>query len=50
VDGSGLGLPIVIEIAHIHGGSVTLEDAQTGRQPPGSRFTIRMDVDVPLAG
>jgi two-component system sensor histidine kinase TctE len=31
VDGSGLGLPIVLEIAHVHGGSVTLEDAQPGR-------------------
>jgi two-component system sensor histidine kinase TctE len=50
VDGSGLGLPIVLEIAHIHGGSVVLEDAQPGRQPPGSRFTIRMDADVPQAG
>ena len=43
VDGSGLGLPIVIEIAHIHGGSVSLEDAQPGRLPPGARFTIRID-------
>lgn len=43
VDGSGLGLPIVLEIAHVHGGTVSLEDARPGHQPPGSRFTIRFD-------
>ena len=50
VDGSGLGLPIVVEIAHIHGGGVSLEDAHPGHQPPGSRFTIRLANDAPSPG
>ena len=40
VDGSGLGLPIVLEIARLHGAQVTVEDAQPERQPPGARFSI----------
>jgi two-component system sensor histidine kinase TctE len=50
VDGSGLGLPIVIEIAQVHRGSVSLEDANTGHTPPGSRFTIRFDGEGAAAG
>ena len=46
IDGSGLGLPIVLEIAHVHGGSVTLEDAHAGHAPPGSRFTIRFESEA----
>ena len=41
VDGSGLGLPIVLEIALRHGATVSLEDARPGSNPPGSRFVIR---------
>jgi two-component system sensor histidine kinase TctE len=40
-DGSGLGLPIVIEIAHQHAAVVTLEDAFPGKPMPGARFTVR---------
>lgn len=40
-DGSGLGLPIVLEIAQQHGATVTLEDAQPGRPSPGAKFTVR---------
>ncbi|MFT3718740.1 sensor histidine kinase N-terminal domain-containing protein [Pseudorhodoferax sp.] len=40
-DGSGLGLPIVREIAGQHRAEVVLEDAHPGRQPPGTRFTVR---------
>ncbi|MEN9711863.1 MAG: hypothetical protein RLY90_124 [Pseudomonadota bacterium] len=40
-DGSGLGLPIVLEIAHQHAATVTLEDATPGRPMPGARFTVR---------
>jgi two-component system sensor histidine kinase TctE len=40
-DGSGLGLPIVIEIAEQHGATVTLEDAFPGKPMPGARFTVR---------
>ena len=40
-DGSGLGLPIVLEIARQHGAEVTLEDARPGQQPPGARFSVR---------
>lgn len=40
-DGSGLGLPIVQEIARQHGAQVLLEDANPGQIPCGARFTIR---------
>lgn len=40
-DGSGLGLPIVLEIARQHGAQVLLEDAQPGQPAPGARFTVR---------
>ena len=40
-DGSGLGLPIVMEIAHQHAAVVTLEDALPGKPMPGARFTVR---------
>ena len=41
VDGSGLGLPIVREIAQRHGASVTVDVAHPGQTPPGACFTIR---------
>jgi two-component system, OmpR family, sensor histidine kinase TctE len=41
VDGSGLGLPIVQEIAQQHRGSVSIEDATPGLTPPGTRFCVR---------
>jgi two-component system sensor histidine kinase TctE len=40
-DGSGLGLPIVMEIAHQHAAEVTLEDAYPGKPMPGARFSVR---------
>jgi two-component system, OmpR family, sensor histidine kinase TctE len=40
-DGSGLGLPIVLEIARKHGAEVSLEDAHPGQQPPGALFSVR---------
>ena len=40
-DGSGLGLPIVQEIARQHGATVTLEDTHPGQIPPGASFTVR---------
>jgi two-component system sensor histidine kinase TctE len=40
-DGSGLGLPIVMEIAHQHNASVSLDDNRPGQMPPGARFTVR---------
>ncbi|OJX28405.1 MAG: sensor histidine kinase [Burkholderiales bacterium 68-12] len=40
-DGSGLGLPIVQEIARQHGAEVLVEDARPGQYPPGARFTVR---------
>ncbi len=45
VDGSGLGLPIVVEIAHLHRARVSVEDAQAGANPPGTRFSVRFDTD-----
>ncbi|MDO4592061.1 MAG: sensor histidine kinase N-terminal domain-containing protein [Comamonadaceae bacterium] len=40
-DGSGLGLPIVQEIARQHGAEVLLDDAKPQRHPPGALFTVR---------
>jgi two-component system sensor histidine kinase TctE len=40
-DGTGLGLPIVMEIAQQHGATVGLEDTQPGKNPPGARFSVR---------
>jgi two-component system sensor histidine kinase TctE len=42
-DGSGLGLPIVLEIARQHGASVRLDDAHPGQRPPGTLVTLRID-------
>ncbi|MEH3085643.1 MAG: sensor histidine kinase N-terminal domain-containing protein [Xylophilus ampelinus] len=44
-DGSGLGLPIVQEIARQHGAVVTLEDARPGHV----RLGVRVAVGFPLA-
>lgn len=41
VDGSGLGLPIVKEIARQHQAEITLEDARPGHVPPGTRVVVR---------
>ena len=41
VDGSGLGLPIVLEIARQHRAEVALEDAHPGRPQPGTRVIVR---------
>ncbi len=40
-DGSGLGLPIVLEIARQHRASVGLSDSRPGHTPPGACFTVR---------
>jgi two-component system sensor histidine kinase TctE len=42
-DGSGLGLPIVLEIAKQHSASVCVEDSCPGQLPPGARFTVRFN-------
>ncbi|HEX7888468.1 MAG TPA: sensor histidine kinase N-terminal domain-containing protein [Ramlibacter sp.] len=44
VDGSGLGLPIVLEIARQHGATIELQDARPGHVPPGTRVAVRFDV------
>jgi two-component system sensor histidine kinase TctE len=41
VDGSGLGLPIVLEIAQQHHASVSLEENHPGQTPPAARFVVR---------
>ena len=40
-DGSGLGLPIVMEIARQHGAQVLLQDTRPGQPAPGALFTVR---------
>jgi two-component system sensor histidine kinase TctE len=40
-DGSGLGLPIVLEIARQHDATVSVEDSRPGHSPPGACFTVR---------
>jgi two-component system, OmpR family, sensor histidine kinase TctE len=49
VDGSGLGLPIVLEIARQHGADVVLEDAHPGQPHPGTRVNVRFAVGAPAA-
>ncbi|HVZ47032.1 MAG TPA: sensor histidine kinase N-terminal domain-containing protein [Ramlibacter sp.] len=41
VDGSGLGLPIVQEIARQHHAEITIEDARPGQVPPGAKVGVR---------
>ena len=41
VDGTGLGLPIVREIAAQHHAEASVDDAHPGQTPPGARFTVR---------
>lgn len=48
-DGSGLGLPIVQEIARQHGAEVVLDDAQPQRKPPGALFSVRFIAMRPAA-
>ena len=48
-DGSGLGLPIVLEIARQHRAEVTVDDARPGQMPPGCCFTVRFPADAALS-
>ena len=50
VDGSGLGLPIVLEIASQHGATITLEDAHPGQPSPGLRVSLRFSTDQDAGG
>jgi two-component system, OmpR family, sensor histidine kinase TctE len=50
VDGSGLGLPIVLEIARQHNAEVAIEDANPGQVPAGTRVTVRFVVVEAPAG
>ena len=43
-DGSGLGLPIVMEIARQHNAEILLEEAHPMQTPPGARFSVRFAV------
>jgi two-component system sensor histidine kinase TctE len=45
-DGSGLGLPIVLEIAGQHRATVTLTDSRPGQTPPGACFTVLFDTSA----
>jgi two-component system sensor histidine kinase TctE len=49
VDGSGLGLPIVLEIARQHGADIRIEDAHNGQTPPGARVVVRFVGTVQMA-
>ncbi|QLP99940.1 MAG: sensor histidine kinase N-terminal domain-containing protein [Burkholderiaceae bacterium] len=41
VDGTGLGLPIVLEIARQHRATVSVQPAREGPGPPGALFSVR---------
>ena len=43
-DGSGLGLPIVQEIARQHGAAISVEDSKPGQHPLGTLFTVRFAI------
>ena len=45
-DGSGLGLPIVMEIARQHQATVKVEDSRPGHAPPGCCFTVRFSQEL----
>ena len=45
-DGSGLGLPIVMEIAKQHNATVSMEETQPGHTPPGARFSVRFIAEI----
>jgi two-component system, OmpR family, sensor histidine kinase TctE len=49
VDGSGLGLPIVLEIARQHSAELKLEDSRPGQVPPGTRVSVRFVLDAGAA-
>lgn len=49
VDGSGLGLPIVLEIARQHDATIEIGDARPGQVPPGTRVTVRFAVGAARA-
>jgi len=49
VDGSGLGLPIVLEIARQHRAEVALEDARPGQAQPGTRVIVKFALGDPKA-
>ena len=48
-EGSGLGLTIVREIAARHAAQVHIEDAQPGRQPPGTCISVQFGAHGPPA-
>ena len=48
-DGSGLGLPIVREIARQHHATISLEDAKPGAAMPGASFTLRFQHNLHAA-
>lgn len=48
-DGSGLGLPIVLEIARQHGASVSVDASRPGHNPPGACFTVRFGASQTVA-
>jgi two-component system sensor histidine kinase TctE len=50
VDGSGLGLRIVMEIAHLHHATVAMEDTRPGQLPPGARFNVRFVAESSTSG
>ena len=45
-DGTGLGLPIVLEIANQHNATVSLEETWPGQMPPGARFNVRFVAEL----
>jgi len=46
IEGSGLGLSLVAAIGHLHGASLSIDDAQPGCQPPGCAIELSFPLQL----
>ena len=51
VDGSGIGLNLAKELVELWGGTIRAESpVHEDSERPGTRFTVRLPIDQPVAG